>query len=311
MEQKNEYDLLDLITWCWKVFLRYAWNPFLFLVRFGLKKWYFLLLAAGIGFALAYFIPKCYKTTYSGQMIVKARVCQSSDYVNSLQALGTESGKVIMSKLGVPANAMRSYRGIFPHYVYPMDTLSTGYVVDQKNNCLNSGKSVVSNLFAVEVRSTDSATIRLWGDAFVNYFKKDPYIQNANNIRLAELRNNIKVLQNELTLLDSLRTIEYLENSKHTIMLNGKQGGNMLIREQTRLMHNDLLDLHNRILYMQNSLTYLSEPVDVISPMSLNAVPLTHWTTTYKKYMVLSVFLMYGLLLVWHFRKEIISFAKQ
>lgn len=311
MENKSEYDLLDLVRWATQFFKAYIWTPFLFLVRFGLKKWYYLLLAVLVGFGMSIWIPKFYKTTYSGQMIIKTRVCKSSDYVNLLQAIGKESAKVIINKFDVPVVAMRTYRGMFPHYVYPLDTLNTGYVVDAKNKKLNSNNSVVPHLFAVEVRSSDSSTIRLWGDAIVNYFKKDKYIENANNIRLAELKNNIVVLQNEINLLDSLREIEYLENSRKTYMLNERSGRDMLVREQPRLMHNEVLDLQNRIMNMQNALTYLSEPVEVISPMSLNATPLTHWTKTYKKYIAISVFLMYGWLLIWNYRKKIISFVKQ
>ncbi|MEE1183222.1 MAG: hypothetical protein UHZ06_01895 [Paludibacteraceae bacterium] len=311
MEEKKEYDLLDLIRWGWGIFVQYCWNPFVFLVRFGLKKWYFMLLAVFVGFGIAYITPKFYKTTYSGQMIIKTRVGQSSDYINTLQALGKESAKVISKKFEVPIEAMVTYRGVFPHYVYPIDTLNTGYFVDSKNKKINSNKSILPNVFAVEVRSSDSSQIRLWGDAIVNYFKKDEFVKNANNIRLNELRNNIAILQNEIAMLDSLREIEYLENSRRAILVNDKSGRDMIVREQPRLMHNDVIDLHNRIMYMQNTLTYMSDPVEVISPMSLNAMPLTHWTVTYKKYIFLSVVLMYGLLLVWHFRKEIIAFVNK
>jgi hypothetical protein len=151
----------------------------------------------------------------------------------------------------------------------------------------------------------------LWGDAIVKYFNNHPYIQNANSMRIAELKNNITILQDEIVMLDSLREIEYLENSRRTILVNDKSGRDMIVREQPRLLHNDVLDLHNRIMHMQNSLTYMSDPVEVISPMSLNAMPLTHWTVTYKKYIFLSIVLMYGLLLVWHFRKEIITFVNK
>ncbi len=311
MENKNEYDLLDLVRWGLDFLKKYLWCPFLFLVRFALKKWYFLVLAAFIGFGMSIWIPKFYRTIYSGQMIIKSRVCQSSDYVNLLQAISRETPSVIMSRMDVPVTAMRTYRGILPHYVYPMDTLKTGYMVDKSNQKINSDNSVLSNIFAVEVRSTDSSTIRLWGEAIEKYFKNHPYVQNANSMRIDELKKNMAILQNEIVMLDSLREIEYLENSRRSILINDKSGRNMLLREQTRLMHNDVLDLHNRVMGIQNALTYLSEPIEVISPMSLNVVPLTHWSKTYKKYMVLSVALMYGLLLAWHFRKEIIQFAKQ
>ena len=311
MENKNEYDLLDLVNWGFQLFKKYIWSSILFLIRFGLKKWYFLLLAAFVGFGFSVWVPKFYKTVYSGQMIIMARVCQSSDYVNLLQAISRESAPVIMSRMDVPVTAMRAYRGILPHYVYPMDTLRTGYIVDKTNQKLNSDKSLLPNVFAVEVRSIDSSTIRLWGDAIVKYFNNHPYIQNANNMRIAELKNNITILQDEIVMLDSLREIEYLENSRRSISVKDKSGRDMLVREQPRLLHNDVLDLHNRIMHMQNALTYLSEPIEVISPMSLNATPLTHWSRTYKKYIMLSVTLMYGLLLAWHFRKEIVRFVKQ
>ena len=309
MEEKKEYDLLDLIRWGWGIFVQYCWNPFVFLVRFGLKKWYFMLLAVFIGFGIAYITPKFYKTTYSGQMIIKNWVGKSSDYVNLLQAVGKESGSVIVRKLGVPVSAMQGFRGIVPHYVYPMDTLNTGYVVDVKNSIRNS--SVVPYLFAVEVRSTDSSTIRLWGDAIIHFLKNEQYVQNENHRRLEEVKSNLAILQYEMKMLDSLRQVEYLDASKLSVMLKDKSKNDLSERDQPCLWHNEMIELNGRMMQMQNTLTYIQEPLEVISPMSLNAIPSTHWTLTYKKFILLSVALMYSLLLAWHFRKEIVSFVKK
>ncbi len=313
MEHKKEYDLLDLIKWGVELFNRYVFSPILFLVRFALKKWYFMLLAVLIGLGVAILLPEYFNPVYSGNMLVKVRVGQSSDYISTLQSLSKESGDVIMKNLKVPANAIVSYRGLFPSYVYPTDTLNTGYKVELKNKTSQKeGIPVVSDIFAVEVRSKDSSTIRLWGDAIVNYFKNDPYVHKENQMRLSGLRHNIEVIQNEIAKLDSLRNIEYFENSRKSIPINENSSAmSMLFRKQPQLIYKDIIELNEKMLGYQNILDYSSEPIEVISPMALNATPPTHWRLTYKKYVFVSVLLMYCLLLVFTYRKEIVAFIKK
>jgi hypothetical protein len=114
-----------------------------------------------------------------------------------------------------------------------------------------------------------------------------------------------------MKMLDSLRQVEYLDATKLAVMLKDKSKTDLSEREQPCLWHNEMIELNSKMMQMQNTLTYIQEPLEVISPMSLNAIPSTHWTLTYKKFILLSVALMYGLLLAWHFRKEIVSFVKK
>ena len=85
----------------------------------------------------------------------------------------------------------------------------------------------------------------------------------------------------------------------------------MLFRKQPQLIYKDIIELNEKMLGYQNILDYSSEPIEVISPMALNATPPTHWRLTYKKYVFVSVLLMYCLLLVFTYRKEIVAFIKK
>jgi hypothetical protein len=244
---------------------------------------------------------------------VKVRVGQSSDYINALQSLSEESPSMIMKKMNLPVEAMSSYRGMLPYYVFPTDTLNTGYVIDRERQLVKKeGTAVVSDVFGVEVRSKDSSTIRLWGDAIVNYFTNNPYVHKENQMRLSGLRHNINVIQDEIAKLDSLRNIEYFENSRKSIPVNDQPTAMaMLFRKQPHLIYKDIIELNEKMLGYQNVLDYSSEPIEVISPMSLNATSLTDWRLTYKKYVFMSVLITYCLLLMCTYRKEIIAFIKK
>lgn len=313
MEQKKEYDLLDLIRWGVKMFNKYVYSPIIFLLRFGIRRWYFMILAVVVGLAMAVYIPQFFYPIYSGSMLVKVRVGQSSDYINALQSLSEESPSMIMKKMNLPVEAMSSYRGMLPYYVFPTDTLNTGYVIDRERQLIKKeGTAVVSDVFGVEVRSKDSSTIRLWGDAIVNYFTNNPYVHKENQMRLSGLRHNINVIQDEIAKLDSLRNIEYFENSRKSIPVNDQPTAMaMLFRKQPHLIYKDIIELNEKMLGYQNVLDYSSEPIEVISPMSLNATSLTDWRLTYKKYVFMSVLITYCLLLMCTYRKEIIAFIKK
>jgi hypothetical protein len=137
-------------------------------------------------------------------------------------------------------------------------------------------------------------------------------VHKENQMRLSGLRHNINVIQDEIAKLDSLRNIEYFENSRKSIPVNDQPTAMaMLFRKQPHLIYKDIIELNEKMLGYQNVLDYSSEPIEVISPMSLNATSLTHWRLTYKKYVFMSVLITYCLLLMCTYRKEIIAFIKK
>jgi hypothetical protein len=60
MENKNqekELDLIDLINICWKFFVNYIVNPFLKVLKIGLRGWKALLCAIVVGVAISVILP--------------------------------------------------------------------------------------------------------------------------------------------------------------------------------------------------------------------------------------------------------------
>ena len=310
MENNKEYDLLDLIKWCWSVFVQYVWRPLVFLCRFGLKKWYFLLAAALFGVLLSVLLPLCIIKKYSGTMLVQAHVGQSSDYVNLLSVLNEEDRLLMSQKLNMPVSDLTSLVRILPHYVYPMDSLGVGYDINFDDEDGFSKYPVLRSVFCVEVEAYDSLFLRNISQSIINYLQNDDYVKTSNEIRLHNVHNNIAVLKNELVMLDSLRKIEYLEKSRKSIAVPNSQTG-VMMQQQTRLMHDDIIGLSARLSSFENILVYNKEPLKVITPMSIGALPLNHWTKKFIKYALICVALTYVGLLVWNFRKEIIHFANE
>lgn len=308
--ENQEYDLLDLIKWAWNLFVQYAWNPFLFLIKFALKKWYFIAGAAILGVIMSILVPLCLSKKYTGSMLLHAHVCQSSDYHNLLSALKTEDKVLLAKRLGINEQELEKLVEIKPHFVYPMDSLGVGYDVNFEDEEDYSKHSVLSSVFCVEVEAYDSLFIRDITSSIITYLSNDNYVKTSNETRLSSIQNNIVVLKEEIIMLDSLRRIEYLEKSRKSIITATPQSG-MVMQQQTRLMHDDIIGLNARLTSLENTLRFNASPLRVIMPMSLNAVPSNHWTKTCLKYALTMMVLAYVGLLVWNFRKEIAAFVNE
>lgn len=307
MENK-EYDLLDLVKWCWTAFVSYVWHPFVFLIRFGLKNWMFLMGAAVFGVIISVVVPFCLSKKYSGSMLVQAQVGQSSNYVNLLSVLNDEDEELKANKLGLSKEELKPLLKVLPHYVYPMDSLGVGYDINFKDEDDYSEYPVLSSVFCIEVMAKDSLFLRNVSANIINYLENDDYVKTANNIRLHNMQNNISVLRNELVMLDSLRNIEYLEKSRQNIAYANPSTG-MMVQQQTRLMHEDIIGLSSRLNAYENALAYNSNALKVMTPMSIRAVPLNHWSKTFIKYALACMVLTYAGLLAWNYRKKISDFV--
>lgn len=310
MEQENkEYDLLDLIKWCWGVFVQYVCKPLLFLIRFAFRQWKLLAGAAVFGVALAFIIPACFQKKYSGSVLIGTNVCHTNDYVNAITALQLGDRNVLAQKTGVPVDSLHKLHELAAHYVYSIDSVGTGYDVNYEDKAKYTIYPIKQNIFCLEVVGTDSVFLRELSEKVINYISNEDYVKHANDMRITNIKRNIEVLKEEIVMMDSLRKIEYFEKSRKNIATSSNNSG-LLVQQQTRLMHAEIMELNNRLTSAQSTLQYNKEPLQIMAPLSINAVPENHWTKTFYIYAFVMVVLAYAGSLVWCYRKEIVAMLK-
>lgn len=308
MEMENkEYDLLDLLKWCWGVLLQYVCRPLLFLIRFGFKQWKVLAVAAVFGVALSFILPACFYKKYSGSVLVGNNVCHTNDFINAVTSLQLEDRQVLAHKLNVPFDSLYKLQKVAAHYVYSRDSVGTGYNVNYKDVEKYTIYPIKHNIFCLEVVATDSVFVREISEKVLDYISNEAYVKSANELRVSSIKRNIEVLKEEIVMMDSLRKIEYFEKSRRNIV-SSSQSSAMLVQQQTRLMHSEIIDLNSRLASAEGVLQFNAEPLQIMAPLSVNAIPENHWTKTFIKYAIIMVVLAYVGSLVWSYKKEIISF---
>jgi hypothetical protein len=215
MEMENkEYDLLDLLKWCWGVLLQYVCRPLLFLIRFGFKQWKVLAVAAVFGVALSFILPACFYKKYSGSVLVGNNVCHTNDFINAVTSLQLEDRQVLAHKLNVPFDSLYKLQKVAAHYVYSRDSVGTGYNVNYKDVEKYTIYPIKHNIFCLEVVATDSVFVREISEKVLDYISNEAYVKSANELRISSIKRNIEVLKEEIVMMDSLRKIEYFEKSR-------------------------------------------------------------------------------------------------
>ncbi|NCC98985.1 MAG: hypothetical protein EOL95_04670 [Bacteroidia bacterium] len=303
---KEEMDLLDIIKILWQWFVLYIWKPFVYLFRFGLNKWWLLIIFGILGFVASYLYSE-YHPIYQGFIIYQNNAGISSDFITEIDQLSKSSKDNISKKLGIPMKSLDELRAIAPHYIYSVDSSLTAHIIDYDNEYLNKDKKIViNNRFCVEIQMYDKNFYDGWESGFVDYFNKNKYFSDLKKKYITSVKTNIGVLEEEIAKLDSLREIEYFENSRKDISITSV--GTISMSPQTKLLHRDIMSLKSELQSNKNTLIYDQDVVSVVASMQVNQLPYNFWKMTYKKFVFFGVVIGFLLLLFWEYRKKIFNF---
>lgn len=304
-KNKKEMDLIDVIKILWHWFVLYICKPFVCLFRFGLNKWWQLIIFGILGFVASYMYSE-FHPIYKGFVIYQTNTGISSDFITEISQLSKSSLDNISTKLGIPEKSIVELRSIAPHYIYS-DSLFTSHIIDYDDKYLNKNKKIViNNRFCVEIRMYDKSCFDDWESGFVNYFNKNKFFSDLKKKDIDNVKTRIGVLEEEIEKLDSLRQIEYFENSRKNVSITSI--GTISTSPETKLLHNDILSLKSELQSNKNRLIYDTDVLSVVVPMQVNKLPYNTWLKTYKVFVFVGVFIGLVLLLLWDNRKKIYNF---
>ncbi|MBN2238096.1 MAG: hypothetical protein JW729_11085 [Bacteroidales bacterium] len=179
----------------------------------------------------------------------------------------------------------------------------------------------ITDRFHVQLLTFDPTNVNLVQEKLDGYLRTYPRLQQIADVKKLNLENEIKRIDEEITILDSLRSYEYFKKEKElrefdkgTVKLNQLlvSGGEDPI-QPTRLLHQNILDLVNQNLNNYRTLELETEPfiflskfIEVSNPVNVvkeNRVNLKFGILGIVLGMLLSLFLKY--------RKEIFTFIKE
>lgn len=309
MENENstkELDLIDIIKICWGWFVKFIWNPFLFVLRFIFKKWWVGLCAIILGFGIAILIsfefPK-----YTGHVIFKNNVCSSTDFINNVRFMSHASPLYQAEVMGIDVKDAICIRAMWGHQLCYTDSLKAGYEVDINDSFVQKGMVSLTNMFDVEICVTDKKAFQSVQDGLVRYFNSSEYFINSNKQRIVTLNNAKENVNSEMTKLDSIRNNMKGGVASTTSIVNGQAVSTLL---DPTVISREMMRLSDVTTSYGNSIDFSPNIVDIVSPIKYNDLPYNFFLATWRKYVILSLVVCYVLALLIVYRKQVKSFIK-
>lgn len=315
MENKNqekELDLIDLINICWKFFVNYIVNPFLKVLKIGLRGWKALLCAIVVGVAISVIVPLVLTKENKSEVILEINVAKSSSFIKDLEVLATMNRDRLSDILEIDNETLQQLVAIKPHKVISKDSTFTSYEVDTKDIFDNVSKEYKAHpsLFALEIISKDTAYLAPFTDAVLHYLNEKSSFAVVNERRLSVMRSELKTFTNEVAVLDSLRRIQYFTNDANQVVL-GTSGETFNIKDKNQWIQNELMTLKSRVIKLEETLKNDTLAVEPLTALSITDIYVNHPIKTAPKYALVLFILTYIVLIFCEYKKDLKAWIKE
>jgi len=310
MENENstkELDLIDIIKICWGWFIKYIWCPFLFVLRFALKKWWVGAFAVIFGLGISYVVSE-YFPKYVGNVIFKNNVCKSSDFIHSVRLMSHSPAEYKAQVLGVDLKVAIAIKAIWGHQLCYSDSLQSGYDIDITDKLVSAGRECVPDMFDVEIITDDKAVFDDVQNALLNYFNSSDFFVNQNKQRFDALSSSLSSTNSEIHKLDSIRKAENgAVVTAQSSIVNGQAVSTVL---NPTVISQEIMRLNEVSTSLSSVINYSPDIVEVVSPIKYNCAPINHISYIWSKYVIMSLAVFYIIALIVVYRKNVLAFIK-
>lgn len=307
----DDLDLIGLIRICWRAFVKYIFKPIEFCFRFGLKRWWIMIIMAVAAFALSFSYNIWINPKFTMSFKLMSRTSISAQYyIDEINRLQENIDKnEVAAIINVPADSMRYIKNISGYYCVFADSLHSITIKDKDKKFANFeatgdfgefGVSTKEFFVEVSVRKHPEL-VNGFDNAIINYLTSKPYVVATSANDIVNWQQMQQVYNTEIQKLDSLRDIEYF--SDKTILASGVE----ITTNQTQILTESIINANTQHEYYARLLRN-KEILTVLIPATVqldykivsDGIPQT----------ILMCLLGFAIMLCLHFRKEIAKYAK-
>ncbi len=324
---EREIDLSILIKKASQSFVKALLTIFNFLLRcfsylvlFGLKQYIILLLALLVGFGFGMVKHFMGEELYSSDMVLQSNEIPTEDMISKINELGIYAGegnyKALSEKLKIDTLTAGFIKSIGAYWFVDMDRDGVADIVDYRNR-FNAIEDTTSRRMRdlLDVRATvgDPSVFAMLQNGIVHFLKSDPRLTLMNNNRKTALEIKIKRIDNELAKLDSLQRYEYFDKEREMSLDLGNLGSLKLLGEEkdTRLLHNEIIELQDTRLAYERQLTVTGDMVSVVTDFPVSVKPIRSMSFEGVFYGLLLFIIVYALLFILGHRKVVLDFLEK
>lgn len=250
----NSVDLLDILSVSFayiKRFISKTINILGWIARFIYAHKAPIFFFVAIGFVLAYFLSNKENRVYKASSDVFINIEDSYFFHNTFDKLDAYCKNVnknfIASSFGISNETAKSFISIRPYYVIDEQLNGTPDWVDFKE--VYTGKDTTSMIMKdrihVEVLIKDTSLLKFVPSYIQKHLETMPNMKEKNALRLMQMDAQMASIKNEITMLDSLRRLEYFKRNRE---LTPNQDKMVIFNEKDKkLYHTDMLDLQRKL----------------------------------------------------------------
>ncbi len=299
-KRNDEIDLIEVfqkmgqgIKNLFNHFFNFLYKFLLFLIRraFIIGIVLILLLAFGV------FKYKTSPSFYSSTLEAYSNAMSSIDminYVNNINELFIEKDfEALESKLGINSTELEKIKKVKAYKVIDLNKDGVTDLVDFNEKYATSDTTISETRFVIKVEVFDQGVFPVIQKSILEYIESNNYIKELNTIRKRQLQELITKLNDEISLLDSLKKYEYFKKQDQLT----PQAGQLLVmnEKETQLYHEQIISLYRQKQSLEERLEIRMEPITIIQDFSALSVTENKLITYLKTYGIWGIVL--GLLI--------------
>ncbi|MFP4024822.1 MAG: hypothetical protein ACLFVR_09865 [Thiohalospira sp.] len=276
-KRNDEIDLIEVfqkmgqgIKNLFNNFLNFLYKVLLFLIRRAMIIGIVLILFLAYG-AFKYKTSPSY---YSSTLEAYSNVISSTDminYINNINELSKEKDlQTLESKLGIDSTELKKIKSVKAYKVIDLNKDGVTDIVDFNNKYATSDTTISETRFVIKVEVLDQSVFPIIQNSILDYIESNTYIKELNTIRKRQIQELISKLNDEISLLDSLKKYEYFKKQNQLT----PQAGQLLVmnEKETQLYHEQIISLYREKQLLEERLEIRTDPITIIQDFSALAV---------------------------------------
>lgn len=214
----------------------------------------------------------------------------------------------ISQKMNIPSSVASKIGDINCYHYVDIHNDGTPDYIDYENkfNVKDTTMSILPWRIRIVVESKDTSIFSKMKDAISYTITNNEQVKKENMLRIRQMDEKINAIDYEITLLDSLRKKEYFSRKKDISVALDKTV--MLNERETKLYHNDLLELEKNKMDVIWERTIFTQGFVFENDFDVNPQAINRWTKTYPKYILFGIILSILFSCVYEYKKSIHNF---
>jgi hypothetical protein len=231
--------------------------------------------------------------------------------INSLNILNdlfkNKSYEGITNTLGLSIDQAKKIKSINAYFGIDLNKDNVIDFVDYNNtyNPKDTSQNRILDIFYLQIKVFDESVFPDLREGIKNYVNTNPYILHNNEVRKEQIKQLIKEYSYETKKLDSLQKVQYFEIPK--IQKSGNSQILVLNEKESKLYHNEIINLINRKLELEKELEINPEPITIIQDFTQLSNANNNMLSYMKYWVPIFSLLGFCLSLIWQHRYFILQ----